>query len=84
MVHATLGVLNKNLGLWKRAESHIVTSIELLKPLNSPKALAGRYRDLATLYEKTGDARKARLWNSRAERMMEWEGSGQSTGQVFA
>jgi tetratricopeptide (TPR) repeat protein/DNA-binding MarR family transcriptional regulator len=83
MVHATLGVLNKNLGLWKRAESHIVTSIELLKPLNSPKALAGRYRDLASLYEKTGDARKARLWNTRAERMMEWEGSKQSTGQVF-
>jgi tetratricopeptide (TPR) repeat protein/DNA-binding MarR family transcriptional regulator len=84
MVHATLGVLNKNLGLWKRAESHIVTSIELLKPLNSPKALAGRYRDLATLYEKTGDARKARLWNTRAERMMEWVDSGQSTGQVFS
>ena len=83
-VHAILGTMNKSLGLWKRAESHIVTSIELLKPLNSPRSLAGRYRDLATLYEETGDARKARIWNSRAEKMMEWEGPGRSTRQAVA
>ena len=72
-VHATLGLLNRTLGLWNRAESHIVSSIELLKPLNSPKILAKRYKELAALYETTGDTRKARLWSTRAERMIEWE-----------
>jgi len=84
MVHATLGALNKNLGLWKRAELHMVTSIELLKPMNCPRSLAGRYKELATLYEETGDARKARLWNNRAEKVMEWEGSGRQAGRAPA
>ena len=72
-VHATLGRLNRNRGLWKRAESHIMTSISLLKALKASRDLADRYRDLASLYETTGDSRKARLWNTRAEKMEEWE-----------
>ncbi len=72
-VHATLGTLNRRLGMWKRAESHMYTSIALIKKMNSPQGLATRYRDLADLYGEKGDTRKAKLWTTRAERMMEWQ-----------
>ncbi len=71
-VHATLGSLNRTLGLWKKAESHMLTSINLLKPVKSPQILAQRYRNLAALYELTGDMRKAKRWLNRSAKMMEW------------
>lgn len=77
VIHATLGTLNRRLGMWKRAESHLVASIELIKRMNPPHGLATRYKDLADLYGEKGDSRKARIWSTRAERMMEWEGQDQ-------
>ena len=74
-VHATLGRLNKELALWSRAESHILTSIELTKTMNSPQTLASRYMELAELYELKGEARKAKLWSKRAIRKLEWDGA---------
>lgn len=81
-VHATLGRLNQNRGMWKRAESHLMKSIGLLKALKASQDLANRYRDLASLYEKTGDSRKARLWNTRAEKMDEWAEPGQGAARL--
>lgn len=72
-VHATMGRISQERGMWSKAESHMITSIECLKFLNNPETLANRYEDLASLYRKAGDSRKARLWSTRAKKMMEWE-----------
>ncbi len=68
-----MGSIFRQLKKWKEAESHTLTSIEILKPLKSPQLLAQRYADLANLYEASGNTRKAKLWSNRAARMMEWE-----------
>ncbi len=73
LVHANLGTINRKLGLWSKAESHLIKSVDLIKSREDHDDLCRVYKEMAMLYQSNGDLRKARLWNRRSMRMKEWE-----------
>ena len=64
---ANLGLVHAQRGEWARAEEQLLSSVDLIARLENPYSLAGRYEELARVYEAQGRAADAAPWRARAE-----------------